>query len=334
MDRLAQFQASSGLPLLAGVPPPGSSSNTFSPVNSDNSNNNTIIRNNKKYIVEITDPPTPQDAEAAEMLEDFYKLVEEANKSIERVAALTRDIIATHSEIMSTVDTFKCNTMRREVEELENQVNDAARTSSQLVDSMKKATEKLKENPERESQFIGVVRIQENQRRYILQRLSAVMEGYQKQQALAEDRYRKQTERQIKIKYTNPDGSAIDDNTAKELALEVLENNATSAIFQQSKDVLAQIIETRNDIYRIEQSMRSLNQLFNDLAFLVHEQGEIMDVILKNIENATRFVEAGRKELKKARKYQKKSRKKLCCFLVMAAIIILIVVAVVLGLKL
>lgn len=47
----------------------------------------------------------------------------------------------------------------------------------------------------------------------------------------------------------------------------------TSYIFQQSKDVLATIIENRNDIYRIEMSMRNLNQIFNDLAFLVYEQG-------------------------------------------------------------
>ncbi|ORC89824.1 putative target SNARE [Trypanosoma theileri] len=327
MDRLAQFQAASGLPLLGGVPPPGSSPNNFSCGDPLNQHNNPTL-------VSVTEPPSQQDMEAAQMLDDFYKLVEDAGKSIENLTTLTRHIIATHSEIMSTVDTLKCNSMRAEVEELENQVNDAARTSSQLVDTMKKVTDKLKENPEKESQFIGVVRIQENQRRFILQKLTEAMDTYQKQQTLAENRYRKQTERQIKIKYTNPDGSAIDDDTAKELALEVLENNATSAIFQQSKDVLAQIIETRNDIYRIEQSMRSLNQLFNDLAFLVHEQGEIMDVILKNIENATRYVETGRKELKKARKYQKRSRKKLCCCVVLVGIIlILIIVAVVLGLK-
>ncbi|CAJ1044405.1 putative Syntaxin/SNARE domain containing protein, partial [Leishmania shawi] len=90
----------------------------------------------------------------------------------------------------------------------------------------------------------------------------------------------------------------------------------------QSKEVLASIIETRNDIYRIEQSMRELNQLFNDLALLVNEQGEIMDVILANVQRSIRYVEKGSAELKKGRKYQKKSRKKLICFVVCIGIIV------------
>ncbi|KEG14540.1 putative target SNARE [Trypanosoma grayi] len=313
MDRLAQFLAACGPSLLGGVPEPGSDSP-------------------RSVSLGVVEPPAEQDVEAARLLDDFYNLVSSANGAIDRITSLTRDIVAKHSEIMSTVDMVKCNAMRREAEELANQINDVAQTTTQSIEAMRKATEKLKETPEMESHFIGVIRIEENQRRYMLHRLTEAMEAYQRQQSSVEQRYRSQTERQIKIKYTNPDGSAIDDETAKELAQEVLANNTSSAIFQQSKDVLAQIIETRNDIYRIEQSMRSLNQLFNDLAFLVHEQGEIMDVILKNIENATRYVEAGRKELKKARKFQKRSRRKLCCIvLLVAAIVGLFVLAAVLG---
>lgn len=303
MDRLAEFRAARG---RAG---PGGASR-----------------------VVVAGPPAAGAVEAAEALEAFRGLAAEAAEVVGRVAGLTRDVSAKHREAMSAVDVKKGEAAQQEVEELMEKINNAAQTTSQLLERMKQETEKLKATPETESRFIGVIRIEENQRRYILFRLNQAMREYQKEQDLVKKMYRAQTERQIKIKYTNSDGSAIDDETAKELALEVLENNMTTSIFWQSRDVLDQIIETRNDIYRIEQSMRLLNQLFNDLAFLVHEQGEIMDVVQKNIENATRFVVTGRQELKKARKYQRRSRRKLCCLLlVLAAIVALFAVAVALG---
>ncbi|RNF14355.1 putative target SNARE [Trypanosoma conorhini] len=313
MDRLAQFQAACGLILLGGVPAPGSG--TLVPAR-----------------VTVTEPPSEQSLEAAQKLQEFYKLVGDVGGAVDRVTTLTREIAAKHSAILSNFDVMKSDSMRQEVEELTSQINASAQAASQTLEAMKAETDKLKVTPEMESLFVGVIRIEENQRRYMLHRLSEAMEAYQRQQNLVEAQYRTMTERQIKIKYTNPDGTAIDDETAKELAQAVLENNVTSGIFQQSKDVLAQIIETRNDIYHIERSMRYLNQLFNDLAFLVHEQGEIMDVVLKNIESTTQFVEAGRKEMRKARKYKKRSRRKICCLVIILAVVVaLFVLAAVLG---
>ncbi|ESL08598.1 target SNARE [Trypanosoma rangeli SC58] len=313
MNRLAQFQAVCGFSLLGGVPVPGSDALGFAKVT-------------------VTEPPSEQSVEAAQTLQEFYKLVGDIDGAIDRIMTLTQEIAAKHSAILSNVDVVKSDSMRQDVEELTSQINASAQAASQTLGAMRAETDKLKLTPEMESQFVGVIRIEENQRRYMLHRLSEAMEAYQRQQNLVGAQYRTRTERQIKIKYTNPDGTAIDDETAKELAQAVLENNLTSSIFQQSKDVLAQVVETRNDIYHIEQSMRYLNQLFNDLAFLVHEQGEIMDVILKNIECTTQFVEAGRKEMRKARKYKKRSRRKMCCLVIVLAVVVaLFVLAAVLG---
>ncbi|KAG5474390.1 hypothetical protein LSCM1_03171 [Leishmania martiniquensis] len=164
---------------------------------------------------------------------------------------------------------------------------------------MSKNTAKLKVTPESVQANSAIIRIEENQYMHLVRKLTMTMAEYQRHQSANEAFYKEQTRRQIKIKYTNPDGSAIDDTTAARLAEQVMENNTSSYIFQQSKEVLASIIETRNDIYRIEQSMRDLNQLFNDLAFLVNEQGELMDVILANIQRSTRYVEKSRAEVKR-----------------------------------
>ncbi|KPA85332.1 Qa-SNARE protein [Leptomonas pyrrhocoris] len=205
--------------------------------------------------------------------------------------------------------------------ELSRQTSDTAKAAKDKLDAMSKNTAKLKETPDSIAANSAIIRIEENQYTHLVLKLTVAMAEYQRHQAANEAFYKAQTQRQIKIKYTNPDGSAIDDATAAQLAEQVLENNTTSYIFQQSKDVLASIIETRNDIYRIEQSMRDLNQLFNDLAFLVREQDESLDVILVNFQRSSEGVEKGRLELKQARKYKRSIRNKVAATLAATGVV-------------
>jgi len=230
---------------------------------------------------------------------------------------------------MQTVDGNQSNLIRDQIAQLSEQVAQTAKAAKEKLDEMRTNTAKLRETPQSVQANSAVVRIQDNQYTHLVMRLTAVMADYQRHQSTNEAFYRAQAQRQIKIKYTNPDGTAIDDATAQQLAQQLMDNNMNSYVFQQSKDVLASIIETRNDIYRIEQSMRDLNQLFNDLAFLVNEQGELLDVILANVQQSISYVEAGRKELKKARKYQKRSRKKMICIVVCLIVVVIIFVVVI-----
>ncbi|KAG5498310.1 hypothetical protein JIQ42_03116 [Leishmania sp. Namibia] len=251
--------------------------------------------------------------DASSGLDLFRRDAAEILESVNVIRAAMDELQQKHTEKMQTVDEARSKALRDEIEELSRETSGVAKSAKDKLDAMSKNTAKLKKTPESVQANSAIIRIQENQYMHLVLKLTMTMTEYQRHQAANEAFYKEQTQRQIKIKYTNPDGSAIDDATAAQLAEQVMENNTSSYIFQQSKEVLAAIIETRNDIYRIEQAMRDLNQLFNDLAFLVNEQGELMDVILANIQRSTRYVEKSRAELKKSRKYQKKSLKKLIC---------------------
>lgn len=287
----------------------------------------------RETVVTFAVPPSEIDQDAADALDAFYADTAKIKAAVQAMSAHCADLQVRHSENIVTVDEVRSKQLRGDIDALSQEITDKARGAKEGLDAMNKSTALLRETPESEQANSAIIRIQENQYAFLVASLTGVMAVYQKHQSENEVLYKAQTQRQIKIKYTNSDGTAIDDATAQQLAEQVLENNTTSYVFQQSKDVLASIIETRNDIYRIEQSMRDLNQLFNDLALLVNEQGEIMDVIMSNIQRASRYVEKGRKELAKARKYQKKSRKKMICIVVCVVVIVvvLIVVGVVAG---
>ncbi|KAG5474389.1 hypothetical protein LSCM1_03170 [Leishmania martiniquensis] len=308
MDRLPILRAAAG---LGSTPAQGTAS-----LSSPSSEQNYSPAEGRPGVeVTFRTPPNEIDQETVDTLDAFYREVAEVLESIEVIRAAMDELQQKHTENMQTVDDARSKALRNAIEELSRETSNAAKAAKDKLDAMSKNTAKLKVTPESVQANSAIIRIEENQYMHLVRKLTMTMAEYQRHQSANEAFYKEQTRRQIKIKYTNPDGSAIDDTTAARLAEQVMENNTSSYIFQQSKEVLASIIETRNDIYRIEQSMRDLNQLFNDLAFLVNEQGELMDVILANIQRSTRYVEKSRAELKKSRKYQKKSRKKLICLI-------------------
>lgn len=134
--------------------------------------------------------------------------------------------------------------------------------------------------------------------------------------------------RLLQIQYGD---TVTDDQLEQLLVSDQLENNN---LFQQSKHELAQIMENRNDILKIECSIKELYQMFADLSILLEEQHEIIIQINVNVNNANNNVENGRKNLDAAKKYNKSSRKKMCYVIIVMIVILVLILAIVLGFSL
>ncbi len=78
--------------------------------------------------------------------------------------------------------------------------------------------------------------------------------------------------------------------------------------------------------------MGELNELFRDVAHIVHEQGDQLDLISANVDNTRMDTRGADLELRSASRYQKSARGKACCLLLILAVVLtIIVLAVVLG---
>nr|XP_043629225.1 syntaxin-related protein KNOLLE [Erigeron canadensis] len=86
-------------------------------------------------------------------------------------------------------------------------------------------------------------------------------------------------------------------------------------------------IQDRHDAAKeIETSLLELHQVFLDMAVMVEAQGEKMDNIEDHVMNAAHYVNAGTKNLKTAKGYQRSSRKCMCIGIILLLIIILVIV--------
>ncbi|KAL8238709.1 hypothetical protein R6Q59_015276 [Mikania micrantha] len=87
------------------------------------------------------------------------------------------------------------------------------------------------------------------------------------------------------------------------------------------------IIEERDQgIQEIQNQIGEVNEIFKDLAVLVHEQGTMIDDIGSNIENSHAATAQGKSHLLKASKTQKSNSSMTCLLFVILGIVLLIVV--------
>merc|ERR1712113_1234826 len=90
-------------------------------------------------------------------------------------------------------------------------------------------------------------------------------------------------------------------------------------------DEVERIREKNRDIRRLEENMANLAQLFQEMAALVDEQGEMLDAIEVHVHKAADYTARAEKELISTRKHQQKNRK-YCCYMMVCMTIVLVAI--------
>ena len=92
------------------------------------------------------------------------------------------------------------------------------------------------------------------------------------------------------------------------------------------------IVERESEIRNIESSVTELNELFRDVATMVNDQGQSLDLISENVTQTRDDTQNADQQLRTASRHQRSARGKACCLLIVLAIVLVVVIlAVVLG---
>ncbi|KAB7500398.1 Syntaxin-7 [Armadillidium nasatum] len=122
-------------------------------------------------------------------------------------------------------------------------------------------------------------------------------------------------------------GSALVDLSGKS-------NKSSQMQIQMEQEELQALQEREAQIRQLESDIFDVNQIFKDLATMVHEQGEVIDSIEANVEMAQQNVGQGASQLNQAAQYQNKARrKKLCLFIIFAVVLAVLILIIVLSTK-
>lgn len=94
---------------------------------------------------------------------------------------------------------------------------------------------------------------------------------------------------------------------------------------QQHRQNLLELRERQQALVSFESDIQQLNEIFSDLARLVHEGGEMVDSIELHVENAQIHVEDGASNVRQALEYENKARQKKLALCIFCAALIFIV---------
>ena len=77
----------------------------------------------------------------------------------------------------------------------------------------------------------------------------------------------------------------------------------TLAMLEEEQNV-QQLEERERAVRQLEADIMDVNQIFKDLAAMVHDQGELVDSIEANVETSSIRVNEGTEQLRQAERYQ------------------------------
>ncbi|CAH0403259.1 unnamed protein product [Chilo suppressalis] len=95
------------------------------------------------------------------------------------------------------------------------------------------------------------------------------------------------------------------------------------------EDNTRMVAEREEEVNKVVKSIVDLNDIFKDLAHLVHDQGTVLDRIDYNIEQTQVSVHEGYKQLQKAERYQRKNRKMHCILILGVTIVVLAILLII-----
>lgn len=161
----------------------------------------------------------------------------------------------------------------------------------------------------------------------------AVLKEFQKAQRLAAERetaYTPFVPQAVPSSYTANEVDVSSDKSPEQRAL-LVESRRQDVLFLDNEISFNEaIIEEREQgIQEIQQQIGEVNEIFKDLAVLVHEQGAMIDDIGSNIEHSHEATIQAKSQLAKASKTQRSNSSLTCLLLVIFGIVLLIVIIVV-----
>ena len=168
------------------------------------------------------------------------------------------------------------------------------------------------------------LRIRTNQVTQLSKKFMSIMSEYQSMQESYQAKYREQLKRQYKVVKPDASQEELDAITGADGSAIMSKQIFTVANSADAKRLLEEVTERHEDIMIMEKSVIELHQLFQDLAILIDQQGNMVNSIEDQVESAAVHTEQAVVELKQAVVNQKKARKKKICCMILCFIILAI----------
>jgi len=132
-----------------------------------------------------------------------------------------------------------------------------------------------------------------------------------------------QTARRVRI--VDPSADVRGGGTANEYVRNAMLEQSSATATATAASTYLDAADRYRDVLRLEKSIEEMHRMFLDLAILVDAQGDVLDVVERQVFTAKDFVAKGNTELQEAHKARKATRRRMCCCVALGLIVLMIV---------
>lgn len=226
--------------------------------------------------------------------------------------------------------------MRVEMASVSKQAGDAKKRIQQLHDD----TDESGAAADDDDEDNGGSSTQDNDashrmKRSILMALEKKLKSIMQEFSIMRDQFQEDYKEVVERRYYTITGEQPDEEVVDQL----LETGDGETIFQQAiesqgrgqiMDTIVEIQERHDAVMEVEKGLLELHQIFLDMATLVEQQGEVVDLIATQIESAEEYIAEAKETMVESKRLHLSIKRKQCfIIMIILAIIALIIILVV-----
>jgi len=109
---------------------------------------------------------------------------------------------------------------------------------------------------------------------------------------------------------------------------EIMAKIGAFGVSDSTLDKIESLEKQNRDMRLIEEAVKNLNQMFEQMATMVDSQGDIIDEISHSVEQTRDYITLGKVSIEEAAVYASSARKKKVCILILCIVIVIILIVV------
>jgi t-SNARE complex subunit (syntaxin) len=290
---------------LAALRGGGGGGNPFATADSENTANPFAVA-----------PAAPQRRQSEKFMPQFFSQVEVVNGGIREIKEATARIKEITEQATFAASGAAEKELSEQLQPTLDRANREAQQSSKLLKQIKAETKAMHKDMAKDADIANQVKVRENLHGTLVRKFVDVIKAYQDAQTKYRADIKKKVSRQVKHVVPDATDEQIDGLIRTGDTGQVYQNAILDGAADPIQEVYTAASEKLADVQRLERSVRELTQMFQDMALLVEQQGEMLDQIEYQVKQARGHVQKGNVELVQALKHQTSLRKKKCCMLV------------------
>jgi len=205
--------------------------------------------------------------------------------------------------------------------QLQNQLHQIQHYTGQLAKDSSKQLKELNNYPPEEALDPRQWKLQ---RERLQADFTRALDNFQRAQRSAA-----QKEKDAIKKFRNHGGVSQPPGEDNLIDIEGGQGQSKTQLMLEEEQNLDQLQERERAVRQLEADIGDVNQIFKDLAAMVHDQGEMVDSIEANVETASIRVNEGTDQLRQAERYQNKARRKKIILTIIGLIVLAIIIGVI-----